>query len=101
MKELAKPPAFIYLEEEEQSMKGLKISIFKEGETEPETTITIPVGIIRFATRLMPKQAVSAMEEYGVDLKQIVELSEKEDIQGTLVEIERHKKNERVIIAVE
>ena len=82
-------------------MKGLRISIFKGGETEPETTITIPVAIIRFATRLMPKQAVSALEEYGVDLNQIVELSQQEGVQGTLVEIERHKKNERVIIAIE
>ena len=82
-------------------MKGLKIRIFKGGETEPETTITIPLAIIRFATRLMPKQAVSAVEEYGVDLNQIVELSQEEDVHGTLVEIERHKKNEKVVIAIE
>jgi len=82
-------------------MEGLKITIFKDGDPEPETTITIPFAVLRFATRLMPKQALSALEEYGVDLNQIVQLSQQEDIQGTLVEIERHKKNERVIIAIE
>ncbi len=80
---------------------GLKIRIFKGGETEPETTITIPLAILRFATKLMPKQAASALQEYGIDLHQIVELSQEEDVHGTLVEIERHKKNEKVIIAIE
>ena len=82
-------------------MKGLKISIFKGGETEPETTITIPVAILRFATKLMPKRVASALQEYGIDLHQLVELSQQEDVHGTLVEIERHKKNEKIIIAIE
>ena len=80
---------------------ALKIRTFKGGETEPETTITIPVGILRFATKLMPKQVASALKEYGIDLHQLVELSQQEDVQGTLVEIERHKKNEQIIIAIE
>jgi len=80
---------------------GLKIRIFKGAETEPETTITIPVAILRFATKLIPKQVASALQEYGIDLHQIVELSQQEDVQGTLVEIERHKKNEKIIIAIE
>jgi hypothetical protein len=82
-------------------MGGLKIRIFKDGAGEPETTITIPLVILRFATRLMPKQAVSAIEEYGIDLNQIVELSQQKDVHGTLVEIDRHKKNEKVVIAIE
>lgn len=82
-------------------MGGLKIRIFKDGAGEPETTITIPLVILRFATKLMPKQAVSAIEEYGIDLNQIVELSQHKDVHGTLVEIDRHKKNEKVVIAIE
>ena len=80
---------------------GLKIRIFRGGETEPETTLTIPVAILRFATRLMPKQVASALQEYGIDLHQLVEVSRQEDVQGTLVEIERHKKNDKIIIAIE
>ena len=82
-------------------MAGLKIRIFKDGAGEPETTITIPLAILRFATKLMPKQAVSAIEEYGIDRTQIVALSQQEDVRGTLVEIDRHKKNEKVVIAIE
>jgi hypothetical protein len=80
---------------------ALKIRTFKGGETGPETTITIPVAILRFATKVMPKQVASALQEYGIDLHQLVELSQEEDVQGTLVEIERHKKNEKIIIAIE
>ena len=80
---------------------ALKIRIFKSGETEPETTMTIPIAILRFATKLMPKQVASALQEYGIDLHQLVELSKQEDVRGTLVEIERHKKNEKIIIAIE
>jgi len=80
---------------------ALKIRTFKGGETEPETTISIPVAIVRFATKVMPKQVASALQEYGIDLHQLVELSQQEDVRGTLVEIERHKKNEKIIIALE
>ena len=80
---------------------ALRIRVFKGGETEPETTITIPVAILRFASKVMPKQVASALQEYGIDLHQLVELSQKEDVRGTLVEIERHKKNEKIIIALD
>ena len=80
---------------------ALRIRVFKGGETEPETTITIPVAILRFASKVMPKQVASALQEYGIDLHQLVELSQKEDVRGTLVEIERHKKHEKIIIALE
>jgi len=80
---------------------AVKIRTFKGGERKPETTITIPVAIFRFATKLMPKKMASALQDYGIDLHQLVELAQQEDVQGTLVEIERHKKNERIIIAIE
>lgn len=82
-------------------MEGLKIRILKGKETEPETTITIPLVILRFATKLMPKQAASALQEYGIDLKEVVELSQQEEFRGALVEIEKHKKNEKIIISIE
>ena len=82
-------------------MEGLKIRIFKGTETEPETTITIPLLILRFASKLMPKQAASALQEYGIDLKEVVELSQQAEVRGTLVEIEKHKKGEKIIISIE
>jgi hypothetical protein len=82
-------------------MRGVRIRIFRDGEKKPETTITIPLGILRFAKKLMPQQAALALQEYGLDLNHILELAQQKEIQGTLVEIEKHKKNEKVIITIE
>lgn len=82
-------------------MKGLKIRIYKDGNTKPDTTISIPIAILRFAKKLMPKQAASALHEYGVDLNEIVALAEQDEIRGTLLEVERHRKNEKIILSVE
>jgi len=82
-------------------MKGLKIRVFKDGSAQPDTTLTIPIAILRFAKKLMPKQVAGMLQDHGIDLDQIVELSQQEDVQGTIVEIERHRKKEKVIISVE
>ena len=82
-------------------MADVKIRIYKGGEVEPDTTITIPGGILKLASRLVPKKVAAALQEKGIDVKEIIELSQQPDVQGTLVEVEEHKKNERVVIAVE
>ena len=82
-------------------MRSLKIRIYKGENPKPDTTITIPIGILRFAHKIMPRQATETIQSYGINLNEIVELSMQEDIEGTLVEIERHAKNEKVIISVE
>lgn len=82
-------------------MADVKIRIYKGGEMEPETTITIPGGILKLASKLVPKKAAAALQEKGIDVKEIIELSQQPGVQGTLVEIEEHKKNERVVVAVE
>jgi hypothetical protein len=82
-------------------MADFKIKVFKQGESEPETTVTIPSGILKIASNLIPKQATEALQEKGIDLEEILKLSENPDAHGTLVEVEDHKKNERVVIALE
>jgi hypothetical protein len=82
-------------------MHSVKIRIYKRDESKPDTTISIPVGILRFATKLMPKQVLATLLEYGVDLKEIVELAQQDEVQGTLVEIEKHRKDEKIIISIE
>ncbi len=87
-------------------MASLKIRIFKDGKTKPETTITIPLVILRFANGLIPKKISSDLQEKGIDLDLIVELSQNElsqnrEIRGTLVEIEEHEKNKKIVIAIE
>ena len=81
-------------------MKNLKIRVFKHG-NEPETTVTIPGAVLRLASRLIPRRAQEAMRSEGIDLAELVQLAEQPDVQGTLVEIEEHSKNECMVIALE
>jgi hypothetical protein len=41
------------------------------------------------------------LQDKGIDIGEIIRLSDNPDAKGTLVEIEEHKKNERVVIALE
>jgi len=84
-------------------MASLKIRTFNDGDTEPKTTISIPLKIVRYAKKLMPKKYTNALQEKGIDIDtdMIVELSQNKEIRGTIVEIENHQKNERIVIAIE
>jgi hypothetical protein len=89
----------VYLRE--GSMADLKIRVFKGNEQQPETTVTIPGGVLKVASKLIPKKAAAALQDKGIDLDEIVRLSEDPDAHGRLVEIEEHQKNERVVISLE
>jgi len=82
-------------------MADLKIKIFKNNESVPDTTITIPGKVLEVAQKLIPKQAAEALQEKGIDINELVELSNKSDVQGTIIKIEEHKKNEKVIVSIE
>jgi len=79
----------------------LKIRIFKNNESDPETTVTIPGTVLTVASKLIPKKVAEAMQEKGIDINELVELSKNPDVRGTIIEIEEHKKNEKVIISIE
>jgi hypothetical protein len=82
-------------------MRSLKIKVFKGGETDPETTCTIPTAVLQVAFKLIPKQAMTALRQKGIELEEIIKLSSNPDVHGTLLEVEDHKKNERVVISLE
>ena len=82
-------------------MSDLKIRVFKNGDSQPATTVTIPGGVLKIASKLIPARAVVALNEQGIDLAEIARLSESPDAKGTLVEVEDHQKNEKVVIALE
>jgi len=82
-------------------MANLKIRVFKGVDEDPATTVTIPGGVLKIASNLIPKRAAAALKDEGIDLEEIVRLSENPDAHGTLVEVEDHKKNERVVISLE
>ena len=82
-------------------MASLKIRTYKGGKSTPDTTYSIPLKIVRLASGLVPDQARAALLEKGIDVKLIAELARSDDMRGTLVEIEEHKKDEKIIISVE
>jgi len=82
-------------------MADLKIRVFKAGESEPETTVTIPATVLKIASKLIPKTAAADLQDKGIDVDEIISLSANPEAHGTLVEVEDHKKNERIIVALE
>ena len=82
-------------------MADLKIRVFKNAEAEPETTVTIPGGILKVARKLIPKQAVAALQDKGIDVDELINLSMNPEVEGTIVVIEEHHKNEKVEISLE
>ena len=82
-------------------MTDLKIRVFKSGEKEPETTVTIPGNVLKIASKLIPKRLAAILQDKGIDIEEIIKLSENPDAQGTLIEVEEHKKKEKVVIVLE
>lgn len=82
-------------------MPDLKIRVFKGSGSEPETTVTVPGGVLKIASKLIPKQATDALQEKGINLDEIIRLSGNPEARGILVEVEEHEKNERIVIALE
>jgi hypothetical protein len=82
-------------------MADLKIRIYKGGESDPDTTVTIPGGVLKIASKLIPKQAAAALQEKGIDIEELITLSANPDFHGTLVEVEEHKKNEKIVISLD
>ena len=82
-------------------MTDLKVRIYKDGDGTPATTVTVPGGILGIAYKLIPSRALTAMKDEGIDLDEIVRLSKDPEATGTLVEVEDHRKNEKVVISLE
>ena len=82
-------------------MAKMKIRIFKNNGTTPDTTATIPLAIVKVASKLIPRKALSVLDDLGIDLDQLIEISKSEDALGTLAEIEEHKKNRQIVISIE
>ncbi len=82
-------------------MADLKIRVLKGMEERPATTVTIPGGLLKIASRLIPNRAAAALRDEGIDMDELVRLSEDPEARGTLVEIEDHEKSQKVIVSLE
>ena len=83
------------------TMTKLKIKIYNSFETEPKTTISVPLVMLRFASRFIPQKLRDSLAKKGIDVDVIAELAKSEEVRGTLVEIEEHTKNEKTVISIE
>ena len=63
-------------------MADLKVRVFKGNIGQPATTVTIPGGVLKIARNLVPQRALAALRDQGIDLDEIVLLSEKPDAKG-------------------
>ena len=82
-------------------MSDLKVRVYKGGSADPSTTVTIPGGILRIAAKLIPRRALAAMESEGIDVEEIIRLSESPEPVGEIARVEDHEKNEMVVLALE
>jgi hypothetical protein len=82
-------------------MLKLKIRIFKNGDSIPDTTMTVPLAVIKVASRLVPRKAIKVLDDLGIDFDQIIDISKTEEPLGILAEIDEHKKNRKIIISIE
>lgn len=82
-------------------MVSLRIRVFKGGESSPETTVSIPVAMLRFSARLLPRQTAGALREKGIELEEIIRLADNPEARGTLIEVQEHRKDQRIVIALE
>ncbi len=82
-------------------MAVLKIRMFMKNGTKPDTKITVPLRVLEVASKMIPRKVKAVLDEHGIEINQIVELSQTKQPLGTLVEIEEHKKKRKFVIAVE
>ena len=82
-------------------MIKLCIKKFEQGNKKPLTTVSIPLAVIKMVKSLIPKKAKEELQKEGIDIKEIIKLSESPDFTGTVLEVDNHEKNEKVIISLE
>jgi len=61
----------------------------------PATTVTIPGGILKLACTFIPRKASRALQDQGMDLDELIRLSDNPEAIGTLEEIGNHSRTRR------
>tara|TARA_B100002052_G_C15486960_1_gene421118 strand:+ start:15 stop:266 length:252 start_codon:yes stop_codon:yes gene_type:complete len=82
-------------------MIKLCIKKFKQESKKPLTTVSIPLAVIKMVENVIPKKAKEELQKEGIDIKEIIKLSESPHFTGTVLEVDNHLKNEKIIISLE
>jgi hypothetical protein len=75
----------------------LRIEVFEGGA--PAATITIPSWLVTGASKLLPKVAGKELRQH-IDMEEIVRMANDPQARGTIIEVEDHKDNERIVISI-
>ena len=79
----------------------LKIRVFENNGKNPDQTVSIPLFVFGAARKLVPQQALAALQKEGIDLDGIFEMAQNQEPPATLLEVEEHKKKRKVVISIE
>ena len=82
-------------------MAKLCIKKYDQGTEKPITTVSNPLAVIKIVKSLIPKKTKEELQKEGIDIQEIIKLSESPDFTGTVLEVDNHEKNEKVIISLE
>ena len=82
-------------------MAKLCIKKYEDGNEKPLKTVSIPLAVLKIVKNLIPKKVKEEFQKEGIDIQEIIKLSESPDFNGTILEVENHVKNEKVIISLE
>ena len=82
-------------------MAKLCIKKYENGNEKPLKTISIPLAVLKIVKNLIPKKVKDELQKEGIDIQEIIKLSESPNFNGTILEVENHVKNEKVIISLE
>ena len=82
-------------------MTKLCIKKFEQESKKPLTTVSIPLAVIKMVDNVIPKKAKEELQKEGIDIKEIIKLSESPHFSGTVLEVDNHLKNEKIIISLE
>ena len=82
-------------------MKKLCIKKYEQGTEKPLTTVSIPLAVIKIVKSLIPKKAKEQLQKEGIDIQEIIKLSESPDFTGIVLEVDNNEKNEKVVISLE
>lgn len=82
-------------------MSDVKIRVYRGEDQHLASTVTIPGSVLKIAANLVPRRALAALRDEGIELEELISLSEKPEAHGRLVEVEDHEKNERVVVSLE
>ncbi len=79
-------------------MSSLVIEVFESGV--PANTVRIPLLMLSFVSKLVPKQARNALAAQGVELQALIDAARSGQLKGSILDVTEHASNERVVISI-